>query len=139
MELRYSFSIKINFAGGRGVNARDNSNQGRLARSVISYQTDQLSLIEINADIGKRLKVSIGKGNVLNANKRLPCVTDSVCSCHKIQSLSCLYGQRKFSGSFQPLCQEGIDSHHDKKSDPDKRNIPGRWSTKRNHLRANRS
>src|ERR1700722_8544382 len=83
MELRYSFSIKINFAGGRGVNARDNSNQGRLARSVISYQTDQLSLIEINADIGKRLKVSIGKGNVLNADKRLPRVTGSVCNCHK--------------------------------------------------------
>src|SRR5260370_14508461 len=100
MELRYSFSIKINLPGGRGVNARDKSNQGRLARSVISSQTNQLSLIEINADIGKRLKVSIGKRNVLNANKRLPCLTGSVCCCHKVQSLSCLYGQRIFSGSF---------------------------------------
>src|ERR1700756_1744099 len=100
MELRYSFPIKIDFAGGRGVNARDNSNQGRLARSVISYQTNQLALEKIDADIGKRLKVSIGKGNVLNANQRLPRVTRSICFRHKIQSVGYLHSRENCQAVF---------------------------------------
>src|SRR5258707_10264068 len=72
VELRYFLPIKIDFTRGGGVSARDNSDQGRLSRSIVPYQTDQLALEKIDADISKRLKVSIGKGNVLNANKRLP-------------------------------------------------------------------
>src|SRR6201993_4473721 len=100
MELRYFLPIKIDFTGGRGVNARDNSNQGRLPRSIVPYQTDQLALEKIDADIGKCLKISIGKGNVFNANKRLPGVRSSICFCHKIRSLRCLQSREKLSGSF---------------------------------------
>src|ERR1700745_109760 len=100
MELRYSFPIKIDFTGGRGVNARNDSNQGRFARSIISYQTNQLALEKIDADIGKRLKVSIGKGNVLNADQRLPRVTRSICFRHKIQSLGYVHSRKNCQAAF---------------------------------------
>ena len=61
MKLRDSPPIKINFAGVRGDNARNDANQSCLASSIISYQTNQLSMIEVDADIGQGPKIAIRK------------------------------------------------------------------------------